>query len=130
MWFNNIMKAKHSGKRFSTIVATVSLKPTLKPVFDGTDTSLYCICFLFGRRITCEQALLLSRARAARVAEESPFPPTTPAFASLFARLSRVYFSRYPTNEELACRLERELEFGRNFSNNLRSNCYHRACFL
>ena len=42
--------------------------------------------------------------RAARVAEERPFSPTTPAFVSLFACLSRVYFSRYPPDGEFARR--------------------------
>ena len=60
-----------------------------------------------GRRTLCfhltwEQALLFGRAKRG---EEGPFSPLPPALASLLARLSRVYFSQYPPNGELARRL-------------------------
>ena len=61
--------------------------------------------------LACEQALLFGRAKLAareRASERRswegprPFSILPPALASPLARLSRVYFSRYPPNGELA----------------------------
>ena len=58
--------------------------------------------------IACEQALLFGRAKRAkgeRAREPRSREGPLPAVASPLACLSRVYFSRYPPNGELARRL-------------------------
>ena len=56
--------------------------------------------------LACEQALLFGRAkRAAREGASERRMREGPAVASPLACLSRVYFSRYPPNGELARRL-------------------------
>ena len=57
-----------------------------------------------GEKIACEQALLFGRAKRAASERRSREGPA-PAVASPLACLSRVYFSRYPPNGELARRL-------------------------
>ena len=59
--------------------------------------------------LACEQALLFGRAKRAareRASERRSREGPPPAVASLLACLSRVYFSRYPPNGELARRLQ------------------------
>ena len=67
-----------------------------------------CSVRFFLLSIACEQALLFGRAK--RAARERAIEPRSregppPAVASPLACLSRVYFSRYPPNGELARRL-------------------------
>ena len=55
-----------------------------------------------------------TRERAAKPrGDEGPFSPLPPVLASLLARLSHVYFSRYPPNGELARRLVSTLWWNR-----------------
>ena len=69
--------------------------------------------FQSGReRLDCEQALLFRRPNqtsredvSERRSRDVPVPPHPAFFASRLACLSRVYFSRYPQNGELARRL-------------------------